>query len=239
MLIVHEIVPIWRTVMGTENPGRNLSFEGLKTKQRGIREGFPENLGLRVHRAISWVHRAEQAADDHDAAFIFFWIAFNAAYAEEQRDPEVGHERSVFAEYFEKAIELDGNQEIYDLIWSKYSDSIRLLLDNKYVFNPFWKHHNGAPGYDGWEDGFARSRRRIQHALRQKETRIILCTLFDRLYVLRNQLIHGGATWNSSVNRSQVQDGARILASLVPLFIDLMMDNPEFAWGDPYYPVVE
>jgi hypothetical protein len=68
---------------------------------------------------------------------------------------------------------------------------------------------------------------------------VILSTLFDRLYVLRNQLVHGGATWNSSVNRAQVGDGARIMAFLVPLFIDLMMDNPEFAWGAPYYPVVE
>ena len=64
-------------------------------------------------------------------------------------------------------------------------------------------------------------------------------SVFDRLYVLRNQLVHGGATWNSSVNRDQVRDGTRILAFLVPLFIDLMMDNPDIAWGDPCYPVVE
>lgn len=29
---------------------------------------------------------------------------------------------------------------------------------------------------------------------------MILSILFDRLYVLRNQLVHGGATWNSDVN---------------------------------------
>ncbi len=221
------------------NSGRALLSEGLKTKQRRIRDGFSENLGLRVHRAISWVHRAEQAADDHDAAFIFYWIAFNAAYAEEQRYLDAGGERSIFAEYFEKAIELDDREEIYDLIWSKYSNSIRLLLDNKYVFDPFWKHHNRVYGYDDWEERFASSKRRIQHALQQKETKVILSILFDRLYVLRNQLIHGGATWNSSVNRSQVRDGARILASFLPLFIDLMMENPELPWGDPYYPVID
>ena len=42
-----------------------------------------------------------------------------------------------------------------------------------------------------------------------------------------------------SVNRNQVKDGARILAFLVPLFIDIMMDNPRVDWGAPYYPVVE
>ena len=45
--------------------------------------------------------------------------------------------------------------------------------------------------------------------------------LFDRLYVLRNQLVHGGATWNSSVNRGQVKAGAEILAFLVPVFVDV------------------
>ena len=46
--------------------------------------GFDEddNLGLRVHRAISWIERAEQEADDADAAFVFYWIAFNSAYPE-------------------------------------------------------------------------------------------------------------------------------------------------------------
>ena len=63
--------------------------------------------------------------------------------------------------------------------------------------------------------------------------------LFDRLYVLRNQLVHGGATWNSSVNRDQVRDGARTLGFLVPIFVDLMMDNQGENWGLPYYPVVE
>ena len=35
--------------------------------------GFSEedNLGLRVHRAISWIERAEQESDDADAAFVF------------------------------------------------------------------------------------------------------------------------------------------------------------------------
>ena len=34
--------------------------------------------------------------------------------------------------------------------------------------------------------------------------------VFDRLYVLRNQLVHGGSTWNSGINRTQVRDGAAI-----------------------------
>jgi len=216
-----------------------LSFKDLKIKQREIRSEFSPELGVRVHRCLSWLNRAEQASEDCDAAFIFFWISFNAAYAEEINDGTIIGERSAFDGYFQKLIELDTGNQIYDAIWEKFSDSIRLFIDNHYIFQPFWKFHNQVEGYEDWTDRFDSSKRRFNGALARHDTRTILSMLFDRLYVLRNQLVHGGATWNSSVNRDQVRDGARILGFLVPIFVDLMMDNPDVDWGLPYYPVVE
>ena len=74
-------------------------------------------MGLRVHRSISWISRAEAAADD-DARFIFQWIAFNAAYADEQefQGPAPG-ERATFADFFEKMVRLDAERRIYNEIW--------------------------------------------------------------------------------------------------------------------------
>lgn len=40
------------------------------------------------------------------------------------------------------------------------------------------------------------------------------------------------------MNRAQVRDGAAILAFLMPVFVDLMMDNHGKDWGKPFYPVV-
>ena len=70
-------------------------------------------------------------------------------------------------------------------------------------------------------------------------TKKIFAVTFDRLYVLRNQVVHGGATWNSSVNRDQINDGARTLGDVVPIVVHLMMENPNQLWGDPCYSVVE
>lgn len=75
--------------------------------------------------------------------------------------------------------------------------------------------------------------------MRRLDTPTLLSILFGRLYVLRNQLVHGGATWNSSANRAQVRDGGALLGCLLPLFIDLMMDNPGHEWPMPNYPVVD
>ena len=111
-------------------------------------------------------------------------------------------------------------------------------MDNQFVYQPFWQHHNGVPGQEDWEAKFQRSKTRLNEAIVKKDTLTVVSTLFDRLYVLRNQLVHGGATWNSKVNRSQVKDGAEILATLMPIFLDLMMEHPEIDWPLPHYPVV-
>ncbi len=223
----------------------SLTHRELKTKQRGARAGFPETMGLRVHRSISWIGRAEQA-EDSDARFILLWIAFNAAYADEQK---VGHspsgnrggqnERSIFADYFEKVVALDSDKRIYGAIWKNFSGPVRLLMANKFVYSPFWQHHNGATGFENWESWFDKSRHGFNSAFASQKTSRVLAEVFDRLYVLRNQLLHGGATWDSQVNRRQVNDGAAILGFLVPIFVDLMMDNPDGDWGMPFYPVVE
>lgn len=219
-------------------PTDTLGHQALKTKQRLLRDGFPAHLGLRVHRAISWVGRAEREADDQDAAFIFYWIGLNASYANDIRMAPTGSERSNFSDFFNRLIQLDHDQRIYNAIWTRFPSSIRLFLENRYVFQPFWNHQNGLEGHEDWEERFARSRKRSLTALQNRETGVILSTLFDRLYVLRNQLVHGGATWDSKVNRGQVHDGVKILSFLLPICIDLQMDNPDTDWGRPFYPVV-
>ena len=40
---------------------------------------------LRMRRALSWLRRAREAGDDDDVAFIYLWIIFNAAYAQDLR----------------------------------------------------------------------------------------------------------------------------------------------------------
>lgn len=216
------------------------TFESLKAKQRQLREGFPEGLGLRVHRALSWLARAEQEAarGDRDGEFIFLWIAFNAAYAGEQGEGDQPTERSAYMDYFRSLIRVDSRWVIHDALWQRFSGPIRSLLDNRYIFAPFWRAQNADSASQDWQRGFEASKRAAYTALGRTDVQALLEIVFDRLYVLRNQIIHGGATWSSSVNRDQIVDGARIMGFLVPVFIDLMMDNPGLDWGRPYYPVV-
>lgn len=212
-------------------------YYNLKTRQRQERHGYPDNLSLRVHRALSWLDRAEQEADP-DGRFIFLWIAFNAAYATEIDDRQGLNEQTTFNGFLQKPCGLDTQNCLGELVWNAYPGAIRVLLDNPYVFRCFWEYHKGNLAEDHWKRSFERAKRAANAALTKQNTPTVLAIVFSRIYILRNQIIHGGATWNSSVNRDQMRDCLAILADLVPVVIEIMMDNPSALWGPASYPVV-
>ena len=199
-----------------------------------------EHLVLRIHRSLSWLDRARLQGNDDDSAFIFYWLAFNALYARERGEvfDYSNTERSVIREYFELIAQLDSDSTIYNILWQRFSDPVRNLLGNKFVYQPFWNHYNEIPGYEDWEERFEKTNKMSLIALQNEDTASILKLIFDRLYVLRNQVFHGAATWGSSVNRDQIRDSLNILEFIVPILIELMLDNPEKQWGRPCYLVV-
>jgi hypothetical protein len=217
----------------------SIDHDFLKTRQRAERGSHSINLTLRVHRALSWLQRAEQCAGDADARFIFLWIAFNAAYANDIGDRERSREQQLFETFLQKLVELDKGRLLYDLIWSEFPGSIRVLLDNRFVFQPFWDYHNGRIDEQEWVRRFADARAAASRALAAGDTARVLSIVLARMYTLRNQIVHGGATWNSSVNRDQLRDCTAFLGKLVPSIILLMLDNSDTLWGDACYPVVE
>lgn len=216
-----------------------MDHDTLKQRHRLRRDAEPENLRLRIHRALSWLHRAEQA-DDLDGKFIFLWIAFNAAYATEIDDSNRLSEQETFKAFLQKLCDLDrASKRIHALVWNEFSGSIRTLLDNPYVFQSFWDSRNGKISETEWQARFARGKQLAHAALVSGNTPLLLGVVFNRLYTLRNQLMHGGATWNGTVNREQLRDCARLMGKLVPLIIELMMEHPGTLWGDACYPVVD
>jgi len=216
-----------------------MNYASLKSYQREYRDSFHPNLTLRTHRALSWLDRAEQADDDLDAKFIFLWIAFNAAYAVDLDQQHRELETVRFNQFFEKIVSLDDEQLIYEQLWKTFSTTIRVLLDNRFVFQPFWDFHNGRVSEAEWSERFQLAKKRAGNALAKQDTVEVLSVVFNRLYTLRNQLMHGGATWNSAANRDQVRECTKLLATIVPLVIHIMLQHPDTLWGDAHYPVVD
>ena len=208
----------------------------LKKKLKSASPGFAEPSRIRLHRAISWLGRAEAETGDPDARFVFLWVAFNAVYAK-----ELGFEdsaRDQLKAFFARLLTLDGEKRLAALMLKQFSGPIRTLIANRFVFEPFWKALREHDASDRWETQFAASSRFATRAVLEGATEQVLALVFDRLYVLRNQLVHGGATWNSRVNRAQVKDGANILMAVVPVIVELMLEHPEADFGDILYPVL-
>ncbi len=217
------------------------------------------NLQLRVYRAARWIEQAEKT-DSDDAAFIFYWIAFNAAYAKgqpsgTQRIPE----RARFSWYFRTIVDLDKDRAIQSTVKQRFPHEIMDIMKNEYMFKDFWE--SKVYGVENnWQRELVEDRTAVSDALDaialrkgkkggrktpEQSTVTILSNVFDRLYVLRNQLMHGGATPGGRLNRKQVEDGKNMMDYLLPQFITLMWTNidsiaagADERWGRPPYPPV-
>lgn len=208
----------------------------LQRKLKQQKGTIPEIHAIRLHRSLSWLQAAEEQEKQQDLRFITLWISCNSLYSMDSTAFEALPERERFAAFTDKLIRLDENDRLYHLLWNKFSGPVRLLVENKYVYAPFWDFQRGTK--PNWQKGFEQSIADATKALANRNVNYLLRIVLDRLYVLRNQLIHGGATYKSTVNRAQVRDGSNLLISLLPVMIDIMLSHPQEDWGSIYYPPV-
>ena len=201
----------------------------LKTSQH------PETLTIRAHRAISWLKSAERQIDSLDLKFISLWISLNACYAVDLNGISSKPEKAKLRDFTSSLVQFDRTR-LYNLFWEKYSGPVRVLIENKFVFEKFWEYNRGE--MEDYLPAFNKSIGTALNCLSKENIEGLLEIVLERLYTLRNQLIHGGATYNSKLNRSQLKDACNIMQLLVPIIIDIMLDNGEHDWGEIAYPVV-
>ena len=91
---------------------------------------------------------------------------------------------------------------------------------------------------DSWRPIFEQSSVEALNFLSRKKVAPLFSIVLDRLLVLRNQVLQGGATYQSRVNRGQVSDGVNLLASIMPIIISIMLDRSDQEWGEVAYPVI-
>ena len=213
-----------------------ISSSTLK-RRLGQRPECPEDIRIRLHRSISWLQCAEKNSGDDDVNFITLWIALNACYAMDGVGENLKSERGRFKTFIQTLVEADEEQRIFNLLWDKFSGSIRVMLNNQYVYRGFWDYQRGDAS--SWKASFEKSNEEAIKYLSANNVSGVLEILLDRLYILRNQLIHGGSTYKSGLNRKTVKDGCRILEMLIPVIVDIIMLNPDKDWGKLLFPVVK
>ena len=220
-----------------------LSFDKLKEKQRVLRNSWTsQNAKLnsvRIHRALSWIKAAEETTNDN-MAFISLWISFNALYgSNDEVNQKHSPERKSFKDFFAKVIPLDKENNITAEIWTQYSGLFKNFINNKYVCEAFWLWQKGEFNEAEFTRRFELDIKLSKNAVGNQDSIKFLGILFDRMYILRNQIFHGCATFDSAVNSEQLKLAVKILRRMIPILINILMDNPEENWGPIAYPVVE
>ena len=210
----------------------NLLIEDFKNKKNS----FAEDFAIRIHRSLSWLKRSETEINDIDAKFIFLWISFNANYSGLEGFSEKSYAQNIFNKFFEVLIKNDKDRYIYDYIWKKFNTSIKSVLTNEFLLSSYWKFHHSNPKL--WIEIYEKEKKIVTKALSDSNSLSILNIMFDRLYVLRNQIFHGNATWNSQINRKQLEQCTDLLGEIIPIFIVIMIENPKVNWGELVVPVL-
>ena len=221
-----------------------LDYERLNSKKRKIPNEF-EPLRLRIHRAISWGKRAAQESGDIDACFIFLWIGLNSLYSKESK-PDDSEQTSTdtfdeLREYLNVLVPLN-SRLIHETFWkgAVFQAGVSLMED-EYLYKSFWKAKTAGVPHEGWRRRLEADKRKFIQAQflsemqRKRIPEIFTNTIFRRLCILRNQVIHGSATHKSKHNRKALRRGIRVLEKALPVFIELMIENQDKCWGTPRY----
>jgi hypothetical protein len=214
-------------------------YEKLKELQVKLSPGYKHNLVLRTHRALSWLQRAEQEAEDSDARFVFMWIAFNALYGRDIPNRKDNPERKVYRLFLQRLVKSDKSRLLQKIVSGEFSGQIASLIDNQYIFQPFWDFNAGRITEERWQKAFTTEVDVGCKALANANSYKVLEITLDRLYVIRNQVVHGNSTWKGHTNRLQLDAGAEILSYLVPAFLFIILHSPDKDWGAPSYKVVD
>lgn len=211
------------------------TVQTLKAALKQKESSISDSLAIRLHRSISWLDCAAEA-NSADVEFISLWIAFNACSSIDQQGDQPLADHDQFHRFIDLLVENDTEQAIYSCLWEEYSGHVKALIKNPYLFHAFWVSQR--QGDERWQSEFDHSSLEALNALSRHRVSDLCSIVLDRLFVLRNQIIFGGATYKGRVNREQVEDGAGLLGTLMPIIIEIMLKSAKEEWGDIAYPVI-
>lgn len=198
---------------------------------------------IRMHRVCKWLGEGQalQEAGRADMAFVAFWIAFNALYAQWEEGGGEQNEMGRMKACVVRLLRLDGEEFLYGWIISCRRD-IEAIYDDPFLSHYFWqKVMQTPPRLEVDWQAIAPTFSRGSEAQRLRQTgqlQRITEGFLGRAYVLRNQLVHGGATPGSKVNREQVDRMTPVMGRFIEASIQAVIHaNDQFEdWGRLPYP---
>lgn len=216
-------------------------------KQRTLADCHPQQQHNkdRMRRAESWLKRSRQSEKGSVERFVFLWISFNSAYGVERskKKNEIDSVRSFLTIALEKDKEAASKDKArLEEIFSFKKELIAVILENPCISEQFWDyvHKRNSIGEE-WREKFTLENDNVLTAWENRDLENFLPPIFSRLYILRNQVIHGGATHPHKAGERQIKHGTALMDFLIPGLIKIVRKdiekNPNSkSWGKVEYP---
>lgn len=206
-----------------------------KGRLDAVRDSHPTSV--RFHRACSWLEEAEQLDRDDkaDQTLIHQWIAFNALYGQwdlVRHEPPA--DRESWQVFLGRMLELDTSNHIVSLL-AEHKGLALTMLGNGYLNRYFWQEPCSEKAARTGRGG----RHKAESWYVEECWTIILEQVFERVYLLRCQLMHGAATLRSKLNRTALRHCTQLMWILLPAFLLVWIDHGvDEDWGIMCYPPV-
>jgi hypothetical protein len=210
-------------------------------------EKSKQNLLDRLSRAESWLCAASNLEAtvgpnevDAQTVFLYRYIAFNSLYGMWKFQ---GSEKQTWTQldrFFDNILILHsedrhrkGNTLRTALL--QCQSSWLGLMDNEYLDKGYWAVQEHLPGF---REKYRSAKFGALRRLSQQEYKDLLHSIFSRIVVLRNQIVHGCATFGRvSLGWKSVTTANPVLRTLVPAFLLLMGQYPDSVdWPPIPYP---
>ena len=211
---------------------------------------FTKDNERRLKRMETWIDLAKdpkwakdtEGYDPHaHVRFVFYWIAYEAAFEGQKWDPR--ENSPLFHEFYKRLAER-GKPRLRECLRGQEA-CIRNLFGLRQASRFFWYKEGQDLPKDAkdWEDRFTKrveeQREKLQKAVYEAGSAVaVLDDVFKILSLVRNQIIHGGSSGSSSQGRSQVRWGAQLLCAFVPCFFNIIEEHKGEDWGKPPFPRV-
>ena len=201
-----------------------------------------ESVQRRIERMENWIMHANLSDNNHNR-FLFYWIAYEAAYKEDQSEKIYEYEHELRCRFHKRIIECKyASKKLQEALRTVKREATK-LLKLRQASRYFWYKEEGWESSQVWEKKFGQKFANDCHNLGKaahdgRELVPVLNALFENLYIVRHQIVHGGSSGKDSRGLNQVIWGSKILESVVPRFYTCIEENKSRDWGKPPFPRV-
>ncbi len=185
-----------------------------------------QDLDDRLTRAKSWIEAARSLPPDQKhAAFVFLYVAYNALYGQRryegsEKDAQRDREEFLRRVWLMHAHDMRHGENILQRAFEACRDQGLALIKDIFLRNTYWRHEVRAKEL---RKRFSRLAKRAEDEMKAGRHEEFLDLVLQRLAVLRNQIMHGCATYGpNSKGIASLENGLAVLRELVPAFRKLM-----------------